>query len=1185
MSGERLGAYHFSQYRHSKKLEDIHKTIEYGTRALDLTPQDHPDLPRRHAALGMSYAHRYQRLGDTNDLEKALECKHRALALTPDGHPDLPRHYAALGVSYTDQYRHFGKLADLEKAIEYDYQALELTPDGHPDLSRRHAALGVSYTDRYQRLNEVGDLAKAIEFKSRALALTPSGHPDLPDRHAALGASYADRYRHLSEVSDLEKAIEYRSQALALTPSGHPSLPDRHATLGVSHSDRYQRLGEIYDLEKAIQCDSCALELTPVDHLTLPDRHAALGKALEHNSRALSLTPGDHPALPGRYAALGVSYSDRYRHLGELTNLEKAIEYNDRALTLTPDNHPDLRRRHAAMGVLYADRYKRLGELADLEKAIEYDRQALVLTPDGHSSLPDRHAALGASHGDRYRRLGELVDLEQAIERNHHALMLTPEGHPNLPDRYANLGASHNDRYKRLGELNDLDKAIECDSQALALTSDDHPDFPARYAALGVLYTGRYRHTGEIADVEKAIETKFQALTLTPNGHPDLQRRHAALGISYIDRYRCLGLIADLNDAIEFFTDALTFTPEGHSDLSDRHANLGVSYSDRYRRLSELTDLKKAMEHHSRALSLTPYGHSQLPLRHFNLAISCHQQYQQTHDSSHLNNSLSSFREASQLLNGVPRDVFDNAFRWANLASKHSHLGCIEAFQATIDLLPHFIWLGSTTTQRYRDISSTENLAVRAASAAILSCKYALALEWLEHARCVVWSQSLMLRSPVDILQASHPDLATQLQSISRQLHHANSQSSSSHPVVDAPDHRHRLAREYNDLVAQARKLPGFEGFLLPTKTSELIEAARNGPVVVINCEENHCDALIVMPGSGDITHVPLPNFTGTKAQYTRIEMEKSIRSRQPSERGTKRRPAQEEEIDFEKILASLWYDIVKPVLDFLEYTHKTDEISRKMPHITWCPTGAISFLPLHAAGDYERPQSRVFDYVISSYTPTLTALLSSSSSTLDRDCRVLVIGQEATPGHQQLPGTTKELECVVGCIQDRAGYLQLLGSQATTTAVLDAMEHHDWVHLACHAHQNVHDPTDSGFFLHNGTLNLASINQRSLKNKGLAFLSACQTATGDEQLPDEAIHLASGMLTAGYSSVIATMWSVYDDDAPLVADRVYAQLMKHGRIGNGEAGKALHNALGELRDKVGEKEFSHWVPYIHIGS
>ncbi|EUC62771.1 aromatic di-alanine and TPR containing protein [Rhizoctonia solani AG-3 Rhs1AP] len=255
------------------------------------------------------------------------------------------------------------------------------------------------------------------------------------------------------------------------------------------------------------------------------------------------------------------------------------------------------------------------------------------------------------------------------------------------------------------------------------------------------------------------------------------------------------------------------------------------------------------------------------------------------------------------------------------------------------------------------------------------------------------------------------------------------------------------------------------------------------------------------------------------------------------------------------------------------------------MPHITWCPTGAVSFLPLHAAGDYDQPHSRVYNYVISSYTPTLTALLATTPSTLSYSSRVLMISQEATPGYKALPGTKKELALVKSHVENKAGYLQLIDDQATPLTVLDAMEQHDWVHLACHAHQNVYDPTKSGFFLHNGTLDLAAINRRSFKSKGLAFLSACQTATGDETLPDEAVHLASGMLMAGYSSVIATMWSVVDEDAPFVVDKVYSQLMVDGKLGNGEAGKALHNAVAELRTKVGEQEFGRWVPYIHIGS
>jgi hypothetical protein len=63
-------------------------------------------------------------------------------------------------------------------------------------------------------------------------------------------------------------------------------------------------------------------------------------------------------------------------------------------------------------------------------------------------------------------------------------------------------------------------------------------------------------------------------------------------------------------------------------------------------------------------------------------------------------------------------------------------------------------------------------------------------------------------------------------------------------------------------------------------------------------------------------------------------------------------------------------------------------------------------------------------------------------------------------------------------------------------------------------------------------------------------------------------------MLMAGYPSLIATMWSLMDSDAPLVADKVHQPLMKHGKVGNGEAGRALHSAVAELRSRIGKKEF-----------
>jgi CHAT domain-containing protein len=87
----------------------------------------------------------------------------------------------------------------------------------------------------------------------------------------------------------------------------------------------------------------------------------------------------------------------------------------------------------------------------------------------------------------------------------------------------------------------------------------------------------------------------------------------------------------------------------------------------------------------------------------------------------------------------------------------------------------------------------------------------------------------------------------------------------------------------------------------------------------------------------------------------------------------------------------------------------------------------------------------------------------------------------------------------------------------------------------------------------------------------------------GDEALCDEAIHIAAGMLCAGYGGVIGTMWSISDELAPRVARDVYGQLLRNGtRPDYREAARALHDAVGRLRDSGAS--FDKWLPFIHVG-
>jgi len=157
-----------------------------------------------------------------------------------------------------------------------------------------------------------------------------------------------------------------------------------------------------------------------------------------------------------------------------------------------------------------------------------------------------------------------------------------------------------------------------------------------------------------------------------------------------------------------------------------------------------------------------------------------------------------------------------------------------------------------------------------------------------------------------------------------------------------------------------------------------------------------------------------------------------------------------------------------------------------------------------------------------------------------------------------------------------------LESSLGTVEDVLGLMKKADWVHFACHG---IQDAADSGLCLADQRrLKLRDIIALSRPHGGLAFLSACQTAMGDEDLSDEAIHIAAGMLFAGYGGVIGTMWSISDKLAPQVARAVYEQLFRNGTTPDyREAAQALQDAIVRLRDS-GEASFATWLPFIHVG-
>jgi CHAT domain-containing protein len=213
--------------------------------------------------------------------------------------------------------------------------------------------------------------------------------------------------------------------------------------------------------------------------------------------------------------------------------------------------------------------------------------------------------------------------------------------------------------------------------------------------------------------------------------------------------------------------------------------------------------------------------------------------------------------------------------------------------------------------------------------------------------------------------------------------------------------------------------------------------------------------------------------------------------------------------------------------------TSKQKAEGRTRPRLHWCPTGAFTFLPLHAAGIYHaHREDCCSDYVVSSYTSTLSALLRAQQTppvfTRETARLALVAAKEAHKSTMPtLWNVDEEVKQVHNVADERRIFVNadcVIGP-ATVSQVAKSLEIAPFAHMACHGLQDATDALSSGFCLQDGTLTVSRLMELDLKNAFFAFLSACETAKGDAKQPDQTVHLAATILFVGFRSIVATMW------------------------------------------------------------
>lgn len=241
-------------------------------------------------------------------------------------------------------------------------------------------------------------------------------------------------------------------------------------------------------------------------------------------------------------------------------------------------------------------------------------------------------------------------------------------------------------------------------------------------------------------------------------------------------------------------------------------------------------------------------------------------------DIHHLEEAINIWREISSVSVSLERQYI-SALTWSRHAHSNRHHSALEAYTKAIELLPQIASIDKPVDTRHEGLGwQTFGLAGNLASFALVDAKRPdMAVEFLESARAVFWSQYLNLRPPLQDLEVASPELAGQLARLSTELRQSSFHDTGLPPsaeqwsqiMVDREGKAARsrqMRKSWDDTLHRIRgTVPGFENFMQPKKFYQLQQAASRGPVVLlfVSRVDDECHALVIT--QGDLHHVPLP--------------------------------------------------------------------------------------------------------------------------------------------------------------------------------------------------------------------------------------------------------------------------------------------------------------------------------------
>ncbi|MFI6032679.1 CHAT domain-containing protein [Streptomyces sp. NPDC051315] len=1098
-------------------------------------------------------------------LEAALLCGSRCLHGPAPGDEARGKVHELLAVIAGQRFGTVGDPADEDVAITHARAALDLA--GGPERPGRASRLARLLTSRSVRLRDPSLIGDAPQLARSALApLDPAGFAWLAQAAMTVSTLLAATVQDTKDVALFDEALDLE-RAIRRHPQYH-RVQDGYLTAHAGLlAQRFARRRDPDILDETIAAYEELYALDPTTHAAdlgrhLQYRHQMRGdtadrhRALELMAEALSAGPADPEAV----MSYGTAVLHEHRESGGTEAVRRAL---------------DTVARLTAPGAAHADDSRVLGTLADLllvtgERARppQYGpAEAAARRSVARAGTPEHRARALARLAQllvhRYRTTPDLALLDEAVACCREGCAVLPpdaEMPPQLPGALVMVLVERHARTRHLASLREAVDAAERLERETPDFGSEHPVILGNLVGLIVEYAQQTGDPGELDRGQRLVE---HALATTAPGH--FWRGHLldALGGILLARTRLPGAGTEAADtAVRHYEAAVRDLPQDpRRGAPVLYANLAHALWARHRHGGGRTDLDRALEAARRAVRLLPPGE---PRRGAALTVLSRILTTARADGGH-----DAVRDEALAVNAeLAADPAQSALVRTGAALELATVArasgdterSVAAARAAMETLPLAAWRGADRSDQEETLGGMARAGAFAGLIALAAGRPAEALELMEAGRGVLAAQALELRTETDELAASQPESAARLDALRRELDRVAVDGMAG----EEADRRHRLAREWQETLDEIRARDGFQDFLRPPRAEQLLRAGEHGPVVVLTGGPAGGGYALLLDGP-DLKALPLPGFSEAEARERGETLFRAVAAAARS--GLARAFAEQAVGD---ILDWLWRTVAAPVLDALGITGPPAP-GEDPPRLWWCPSGALSFLPLHAAGE-------VPDRVVSSYTPGVGALLRARSGT-PAAARPLIVAVPELDGRAPLPGALREADLAHAAV----GGTLLTGDAARVGAVRTALAAHSWAHFACHGVQDPEQPSRGRLLLPDGHLSVLDVSRLHLPGAAFAYLSACETAVGGARLPDEALHLAGWLQLAGFSQVIGTLWRVDDASSAEIAQGVYGAL---GDAGPGvpPAALALHLAVGRLRARHPDRPLS-WAAHMHSGA